>query len=124
ETGPRPMTMAEKLLARHLLGAEDGTERFVAPGDAVVVTVDGGYSHEFTTAQVHYFLEREYGPDYTIQDPERFAVFEDHLIYADEVPKMRAFTDKIDTLRDLQREFQRHAGTQDFSAKDRVSPGI
>jgi homoaconitase/3-isopropylmalate dehydratase large subunit len=101
-----------------------GAERFVKPGDAVVVTVDGGYSHEFTTAQVHHFLEQEYGPDYTIKDPERFAVFEDHLIYADEVPKMRAFGDKIDTLRELQREFQRHAGTQDFSAKDRVSPGI
>jgi 3-isopropylmalate/(R)-2-methylmalate dehydratase large subunit len=90
----------------------------------VVVAVDGGYSHEFTTAQVHYFLEQEYGPDYTIKDPLRFAVFEDHLIYADEVPRMRAFSDKIDTLRDLQREFQRHAGTQDFSARDRVSPGI
>ncbi|HEX2165253.1 MAG TPA: aconitase family protein [Thermoanaerobaculia bacterium] len=130
DTGPRPMTMAEKLLARHLLpsagadGGEAAAERFVEPGDAVVVSVDGGYSHEFTTAQVHYFLEQEYGPDYTIHDPERFAVFEDHLIYADDVPKMRAFTDKIDTLRELQREFQRHAGTQDFSAKDRVSPGI
>lgn len=130
DTGPRPMTMAEKLLARHLLApaeqAAGGAEvqRFVKPGDAVVVTVDGGYSHEFTTAQVHHFLEQEYGPDYTIKDPERFAVFEDHLIYADEVPKMRVFTEKIDTLRELQREFQRHAGTQDFSAKDRVSPGI
>lgn len=123
DTGPRPMTMAEKLLARHLLDGE-GVERFVKPGDAVVVSVDGGYSHEFTTAQVHYFLEQEYGPDYAIRDPERFAVFEDHLIYADDVPKMRAFTDKIETLRELQREFQRHAGTQDFSAKDRVSPGI
>jgi 3-isopropylmalate/(R)-2-methylmalate dehydratase large subunit len=124
DTGPRPMTMAEKLLARHLLGGREGGERYVEPGDAVVVRVDGGYSHEFTTAQVHYFLEQEYGPDYEIQDPERFAVFEDHLIYADDVPKMRAFTDKIDTLRDLQRDFQRHTGTRDFSARDRVSPGI
>ncbi len=123
-TPPRPMTMAEKLLARHVLGASEGEEVFVAPGDAVVVTVDGGYSHEFTTAQVHHFLAEEYGPDYTIQNPERFAVFEDHLIYADDVPKMRAFTDKIETLRELQREFQRHAGTRDFSARDRVSPGI
>ena len=124
-TGRRPMTMAEKLLARHLLGGEPGGgERYVQPGDAVVVRVDGGYSHEFTTAQVHYFLEQEYGPDYQVANPERFAVFEDHLIYADDVPKMRAFTDKIDTLRDLQRDFQRHTGAQDFSARDRVSPGI
>lgn len=131
QTGPRPMTMAEKILARHLPPAIPGAgagaaggERYVKPGDAVVVGVDGGYSHEFTTAQVHYFLEQEYGPDYEIQDPGRFAVFEDHLIYADEVPKMRAFAGKIDTLRDLQREFQRHTATRDFSAKDRVSPGI
>ena len=78
-TPARPMTMAEKVLAAHVVG--DGP-KFVKPGDAVVVSVDGGYSHEFTTAQVHHFLEQEYGPDYRIQDPERFAVFEDHLVYA------------------------------------------
>jgi 3-isopropylmalate/(R)-2-methylmalate dehydratase large subunit len=83
-TGSRPMTMAEKILARHLPG--DGPAA-VQPGDSVVVSVDGGYSHEFTTAQVHHFLASEYGADYRIADPERFAVFEDHLIYADEVPK-------------------------------------
>ena len=121
DTGPRPMTMAEKILARHMLG--EGPH-YVKPGDAVVVGVDGGYTHEFTTAQVHYFLEQEYGKDYRVKDPGKFAVFEDHLIYADEVPKMRAFVDKIETLRELQREFQRHTGVRDYSAKDRISPGI
>ncbi|HEV7668810.1 MAG TPA: aconitase family protein [Thermoanaerobaculia bacterium] len=121
DTGPRPMTMVEKILASKTLG--EG-EKYLKPGDAVVVRVDGGYSHEFTTAQVHYFLEQEYGADYKVQNPERFAVFEDHLIYADEVPKMRAFSGKIETLRQLQREFQRHTGVRDFSATDGVSPGI
>jgi len=120
-TGPRPMTMAEKILARHLPGEES---RSVKPGDPVVVQIDGGYSHEFTTAQVHYFLEQEFGADYQIQTPDRFAVFEDHLIYADDVPRMRAFLDKIDLLRQLQRKFQEHTGVQDFSARDGVSPGI
>lgn len=123
DTGPRPMTMAEKILANHMIGAGDGP-RYVKPGDAVVVEVDGGYTHEFTTAQVHYFLEQEYGADYKVKNPDKFAVFEDHLVYADEVPKMRAFLDKIETLRELQREFQRHTGVRDFSAKDRISPGI
>lgn len=121
DTGPRPMTMAEKILARHLLG--DGP-RYVKPGDAVVVGVDGGYTHEFTTAQVHYFLEQEYGADYRVPNPGKFAVFEDHLIYADQVPKMRLFLDKIETLRELQREFQRHTGVQNFAAVDGISPGI
>ena len=122
ETPMRPMTMGEKILARHMLGARG--ERAVKPGDAVVVGVDGGYTHEFTTAQVHYFLEEEYGPDYTIKNPEKFAVFEDHLIYADDVARMRPFMDKIETLRTLQREFQAHTACRDFSAKDNISPGI
>src|SRR6185436_18437429 len=122
-TGPRPMTMAEKILARHVIGGSDGP-RFVKPGDAVVVEVDGGYTHEFTTAQVHYFLEQEYGADYRVKNPDKFAVFEDHLVYADEVPKMRVFLPKIETLRELQREFQAHTGARDFSARDGVSPGI
>src|SRR5438270_2702451 len=52
DTGPRPMTMAEKILSRHLLGTSDGPQ-YVKPGDAVVVSVDGGYNDELTTAQLH-----------------------------------------------------------------------
>ncbi len=121
-TGARPMNMTEKVLARHMVGSEG--ETFVKPGDAILVNVDGGYSHEFTTAQVHHFLQQEYGNDYEIVNPDKFAVFEDHLIYADEVEKMKPFIDKIETLRRMQRDFQTHTGCRDFSAKDRVSPGI
>ena len=123
DNAPRPMTMGEKILARHLRGVAP-EKAYVKPGDAVVVDVDGGYTHEFTTAQVHYFLEQEYGRDYEIRNPAKFAVFEDHLIYADEVVKMRPFLPKIQTLRDLQRDFQQHSGVRDFSAQDKVSPGI
>ncbi|HSP34826.1 MAG TPA: aconitase family protein, partial [Thermoanaerobaculia bacterium] len=122
-TPKRPMTMGEKILASHLIGVPD-EKRYVKPGDAVVVEVDGGYSHEFTTAQVHDFLTQEYGPGYRIKNPQKFAVFEDHLIYADDVPRMRQFIPKIDVLRDMQRKFQEHTGCRDFSAKDNVSPGI
>ncbi len=120
-SAPGPQTMAEKILSQHRVDAPGAPVR---PGDALVVKVDGGYSHEFTTAQVHHFLAEEYGDDYSIQDPERFAVFEDHLIYAEEVPKLAAFIDKIEVLRELQRDYQRHTGVRDFSARDGVSPGI
>ena len=123
-TPERPMTMGEKILARHIVGGAPGSERYVKPGDAVVVEVDGGYTHEFTTAQVHYFLEQEYGSDYAIRNPQKFAVFEDHLIYADDVVRMRPFMGKIQTLRNLQRAFQQHTGCRDFSATDNISPGI
>jgi 3-isopropylmalate/(R)-2-methylmalate dehydratase large subunit len=119
-TQKRPMTMGEKILARHMRGGG----KYVKPGDALVVDVDGGYTHEFTTAQVHYFLQQEYGPDYKIKNPQKFAVFEDHLIYADDVARMRPFLDKINALRQLQRNFQEHTGCRDFSATDNISPGI
>ncbi len=121
-TPSRPMNMGEKVLASHLVGAPQGT--CVKPGDPVVVKVDGGYSHEFTSAQVHVFLAAEYGDDYAIDNPSKFAVFEDHLIYADGIKRMMPFIPKIQTLRRLQREFQEHTGVLSFSATDGVSPGI
>lgn len=114
DTTKRPMNMAEKVIARHLVGGEG----YAKPGDAVLAQVDGGYSHEFTTAQVHYFLAQEYGDDYQLPNPAKFAVFEDHLFYADGVAKMAPFSDKIQTLRRLQNEFQAHTGVRDYSVKD------
>lgn len=122
-TERRGMTMAEKIIAKKLIG-KNGVECYVSPGDAVLATVDGGYSHEFTTAQVHNFLAAEYGADYTLPNPPKFAVFEDHLLYATGVPRFGPFADKIQTLRDLQVAFQQHTGVRDYSAKDGVSPGI
>lgn len=120
ETAPRPLNMTEKILSRHMLGGA----RPVKPGDAILVSVDGGYSHDFTSAQVHYFLEQEYGAGYEIRDPARWAAFEDHLVYADEVQNMRRFLPEIERMRGLQREFQQHSQVGDFLLKDGKSPGI
>jgi len=120
-TTERPMNLTEKVLAARLLPGQGG---YVKPGDAILVKVDAGYSHEFTTAQVDYFLRAEYGDDYRLKDPSKFAVFEDHLIYATGVPAMAKFADKIERLRVLQRGFATQTGVRDFSARDGVSPGI
>ena len=121
-TGERPMNMTEKILARHLVGDADP---YVKPGDAVLVEVDGGYSHDFTSAQVHHFLSQEYGPDYRLDRPQRFAAFEDHLVYSDEVEKLQPFLPQIGSMRDMQRSFQEHTRVGDFLAdEDGVSPGI
>ena len=118
----RPMTMAEKIIARNLVGQPEGT--CVRPHDPVIANVQAGYSHEFTTAQVHTFLSDCYGPHYQLPNPSSFAVFEDHLLYADHNPKFRPFMDKVQTLRDLQKTFQKHTQVRDYSAKDDISPGI
>jgi 3-isopropylmalate/(R)-2-methylmalate dehydratase large subunit len=123
DTGARPMTMAEKIISSHLVSADAGAAH-VKPGDPCLVKVDGGYSHEFTTAQVHTFLEIEHGAEYGLPNPSKFAVFEDHLLYADGVKRFQPFVEQIQTLRDLQVEFQKHTGVRDYSAKDGVSPGI
>ena len=118
----RPMTMAEKIIARNLVGQPEGA--CVQPHDPVIAQVQGGYSHEFTTAQVHTFLQETYGDEYQLMNPKKFGVFEDHLLYAHHNPKFVPFMDKVETLRRLQNEFQRHTGVRDYSAVDGVSPGI
>jgi 3-isopropylmalate/(R)-2-methylmalate dehydratase large subunit len=119
-TAARPMNLAEKILAAKLL---PGQGSFVKPGDAVLVRVDAGYSHEFTTAQVDKFLSDEYG-DYKVKNPSKFAVFEDHLIYATGVASMAKFAPKIEELRRLQKAFADKTGVRNYSAVDGVSPGI
>jgi 3-isopropylmalate/(R)-2-methylmalate dehydratase large subunit len=120
-TAERPLTMCEKIIASHLVERGSG---HVTPGDAVLVKVDGGYSHEFTTAQVHVFLQEAYGDDYTVSNPKKFAVFEDHLIYAGEVERFKKFLPKIQVLRDMQRTFADHTGVLSFNAVEGRSPGI
>ncbi len=121
-TEARSMNMTEKILAQHLLG--DGAP-YVKPGDAVLVNVDGGYSHDYTSAQVHHFLTEEYGADYKLNAPDRFAAFEDHLVYAEDVPKLQQFLPQIDTMRGMQRTFQEHSQVGGYLAdEDGVSPGI
>jgi 3-isopropylmalate/(R)-2-methylmalate dehydratase large subunit len=120
-TGKRAMNLTEKILAAKLIA---GQGEYVKPGDAVLVKVDAGYSHEFTTAQVDFFLTAEYGRGYAVQNPTKFAVFEDHLIYATGVASMAKFADKIQKLRDVQLEFAARTGVRNYSAIDGVSPGI
>ena len=121
-TPNQPMTMAERIISRNLVGQPAG--QCVKPGDPVIAQVQGGYSHEFTTAQVHTFLQEEYGMDYSLPNPSKFAVFEDHLLYAHHNPKFVPFMHKVQTLRDLQVAFQHHTNVRDYSAIDGVSPGI
>ena len=91
----RPMTMAEKILAPHLVGRPG--ERCVKPGDAVVVTWTAATATSSPPPRCTLPVE-EYGGGYAVRTPS-FAVFEDHLIYADGVPGC-ALPGKIETLRD------------------------
>ena len=115
-----PMTMFERLIDRKRVGGSGQ----IQPGDSLIARVDSGYSHEFTSAQVHAFLKQAHGDDYRVMNPNKFAVFEDHLLYASFNPRFLPFQDKVQELRDLQSEFQKHTGVRDYSAVNGISPGI
>ncbi len=121
-TAARPMTIAEKVLLSRI--ATDAKPAALQPGDAVAVKVDGGFSHDFTSAQVDYFLTEEYGLGYQLANPSKFAVFEDHMLYAQEMPTLAKFKAKLVEQSERQRAFQAATGVRAFLAKDGVSPGI
>jgi len=121
-TPKRPMTIAEKVLLARVVA--EPRPAALKPGDAVAVKVDGGFSHDFTSAQVDYFLTEEYGASYQLANPSKFAVFEDHMLYARDMPTYAKFRDKLIEQSDRQRAFQQATGVRDFLVKDGVSPGI
>ncbi|MEO8360189.1 MAG: aconitase family protein, partial [Vicinamibacteria bacterium] len=121
-TPRRPMTIAEKILLSRIVA--DPKPAAIKPGDAVAVKVDGGFSHDFTSAQVDYFLTEEYGEGYKLANPSKFAVFEDHMLYARDMPTYAKFRDKLIEQSDRQRAFQKSTGVRDFLVKNNVSPGI
>ena len=121
-TSARPMTIAEKILLSRIVA--DPKPAALKPGDAVAVRVDGGFSHDFTSAQVHYFLTEEYGVGYQLANPSKFAVFEDHMLYARDMETYAKFRPKLIEQSEKQREFQQATGLREFLVKDGVSPGI
>ncbi len=86
ETRPRPMTIAEKIFARHMLHGEGkvGVEA-VKPGDTGFARTDLRFSHEYVTPMAAIFFERNLGKDAPVTDPDSILLFRDHLTFLDEV---------------------------------------
>ena len=81
---PRPMTYAEKLLARHaVVDAAAGRVGLpaVRPGDGLFVKADWRFSHEYVTPMAASFLEQALGPEAVLHDPASILAFRDHLTF-------------------------------------------
>ncbi len=81
---PRPMTIAEKILARHwVVDAAAGRvgARAVSPGDEGFVVTDIRFSHEYVTPMAAIFFERYVGKDEPLNDPSSIFFFRDHLTF-------------------------------------------
>jgi 3-isopropylmalate/(R)-2-methylmalate dehydratase large subunit len=80
----RPMTIAEKIFARHwvtdLSKGEIGVP-WVQPGDAGFVQTDIRFSHEYVTPMSAIFFETLVGEDEKVLEPESILFFRDHLTF-------------------------------------------
>src|SRR5438309_665107 len=83
-TAARPMTLGEKILARHWV-ADPATGRLgvpaVRPGDEGFVRTDIRFSHEYVTPMAAIFFEQLLGQEAKVSDPASILMFRDHLTF-------------------------------------------
>ncbi|HZR55713.1 MAG TPA: aconitase family protein [Terriglobales bacterium] len=86
ETKPRPMTLVEKIFARHMIGknGKAGVEA-VKPGDTGFARTDLRFSHEYVTPMAAIFFDQLVGRDAPVNDASTIVFFRDHLTFLDEV---------------------------------------
>jgi 3-isopropylmalate/(R)-2-methylmalate dehydratase large subunit len=102
KTPKRPMTLAEKIFARHMLetngatgvparpakqssAVSEASSGAVKPGDTGFARADLRFSHEYVTPMAAIFFERYVGRDAKVNDPSSILFFRDHLTFLDEV---------------------------------------
>ncbi|HLG13878.1 MAG TPA: aconitase family protein [Blastocatellia bacterium] len=115
-TARRPMTLAEKIFARHFvvdLSKNQVGVAAVKPGDAGFVRNDIRFSHEYVTPMAAIFYEQMVG-DAPVNDPASIYFFRDHLTFLDDVmpPERRAMglLDLATQLKLKQEDFARKQG--------------
>jgi 3-isopropylmalate/(R)-2-methylmalate dehydratase large subunit len=86
-TPTRPMTLAEKIFAKHFvtdLSKDLVGVQAVRPGDSGFVRTDIRFSHEYVTPMAAIFYEQLVG-DEPVNDPSSIYFFRDHLTFLDDV---------------------------------------
>ncbi|MBY4897180.1 aconitase family protein [Cupriavidus sp. AU9028] len=81
----RPMTLFEKIVARHVL-ATAVTPSQPTAGDGIFVRADWRFIHEYYTGMCAHMLHAAFGKPLALRDPNRIVVFEDHTSYVGESP--------------------------------------
>lgn len=92
ETKARPMTIVEKIIARHAFvrAGKIGVEA-VKPGDALFAVADVRFSHEYVTPMAESLFKQALGAGARVSEPESVFAFRDHLTFLSRVmsPKHR-----------------------------------
>jgi len=115
ETKKRPMTIVEKIVARHTFvkAGHIGVEA-VKPGDALFAVADVRFSHEYVTPMAESLLKQALGSEARVTEPESVFAFRDHLTFLSKVmsPKHRemGLLEKADGLATTQQSFTERQG--------------
>jgi len=110
ETPSRPMTIVEKIIARHafVTAGKIGVEA-VKPGDALFAVADVRFSHEYVTPMAESLFKQALGPGARVSQPESVFAFRDHLTFLGRVmsPKHRemGLLEKAEGLATTQQSF-------------------
>jgi 3-isopropylmalate/(R)-2-methylmalate dehydratase large subunit len=92
ETPARPMTIVEKIIARHafVTAGQIGVAA-VKPGDALFALADVRFSHEYVTPMAESLFKQALGADARVSEPDSVFAFRDHLTFLGRVmsPKHR-----------------------------------
>jgi 3-isopropylmalate/(R)-2-methylmalate dehydratase large subunit len=124
-TRPRPMTIAEKIFARHwVVDAAKGKTGVpaVRPGDQGFVRTDIRFSHEYVTPMAAIFFDELVGKDEPVNDPSSVFLFRDHLTFLDQVMRPEhvemGLLDVANQLEKTQREFAAAKGIKLYGQLD------
>jgi 3-isopropylmalate/(R)-2-methylmalate dehydratase large subunit len=124
-TRPRPMTIAEKIFARHwVVDAAKGKTGVAAvrPGDQGFVRTDIRFSHEYVTPMAAIFFDELVGKNEPVNDPSSVFLFRDHLTFLDQVMRpehvQMGLLDVANQLERTQREFAAAKGIKLYGQLD------
>ena len=116
-TPKRPMTLAEKIFASHMIQTDQSSQPgvpAVKPGDTGFTRVDLRFSHEYVTPMASIFYEHYVGKDVPVNDASSIRFFRDHLTFLDEViseeKKKIGLLDLATQLKLKQADFARQQG--------------
>jgi 3-isopropylmalate/(R)-2-methylmalate dehydratase large subunit len=101
----RPMTLAEKIIARSKVFPQGDAE----PGDGIVLRADWRFSHDYFTGMCAHIMHGAFGDaGLRLERPEQIIAFQDHMVLADEsVPHVRG--GMVPAVRDLHEAHRRFA---------------
>jgi 3-isopropylmalate/(R)-2-methylmalate dehydratase large subunit len=128
-TAQRPMTLAEKILAKHwvtdLANDAVGVDA-VAPGDEGFVRTDIRFSHEYVTPMAAIFWRDYVGQTEAVVDPESVFFFRDHLTFLElamtDERKAQGLLDVALELKQKQEEFAAQQGIRLYGELPRIGP--